>query len=41
MKRSPLAQLAELDQLSRASLKRRWRELFGTDPPAFDLSSPR
>ena len=35
MKRSVLAQLAELDQLSRASLKRRWQELFGTDPPAY------
>ncbi len=35
MKRSVLAQLTELDQLSRAVLKRRWRELFGTDPPTY------
>ena len=35
MKSSVLAQLAELERLSHVSLKRRWRELFGNDPPAY------
>ena len=35
MESSVLAQLAELERLSHASLKRRWRDLFGNDPPAY------
>ena len=35
MKSTVLAQLAELERLSHASLKQRWRELFGSDPPAY------
>ena len=35
MKSSVLAQLADLERLSLASLKNRWRALFGNDPPAY------
>ncbi len=35
MKSSVLAQLAELERLSHVSLKRRWRDLFGNEPPAY------
>ena len=35
MKSSVLAQLADLERLSHASLKQRWRKLFGNDPPAY------
>ncbi len=35
MKSSVLAQLAELERLSHVSLKRRWRVLFGSEPPAY------
>ena len=32
------AQLAELRRLSMAELKRRWRDLIGTDPPQYSRS---
>ena len=35
MKSSLLGRLAELDRLSHASLKDRWRRLFGSEPPAY------
>ena len=35
MESSVLAQLAELERLSHASLKRRWRDLFGSAPPVY------
>ena len=35
MEASVLAKLAELERLSHASLKKRWRVLFGSEPPAY------
>jgi len=35
MSKSVLRQIAELDGLSHDVLKQRWRELFGTEPPAY------